>query len=63
MKGHAGDLYAICWHPTKPDVFISAAETGRVFVWDAKDTVLLRSGQAGGVLRTTTRPAFNTGTL
>lgn len=47
MKGHSADLYAICWHPTKPDVFISAAESGRVFVWDAVGTGLLRHGTAG----------------
>lgn len=47
MKGHSAHLYAICWHPAKRDVFVSAAESGRVFVWDAGETRLLRHGAAG----------------
>jgi WD40 repeat protein len=48
---YGAELYAICWHPAKPDVFISAAESGRVFVWDAKGTNLLRHGLAGFLAR------------
>ena len=51
VKGHAADLYAICWHPTKRDVFVSAAESGRVFVWNAASPKLLRHGVAGFPVR------------
>lgn len=51
LKGHSADLYALCWHPAKPGVFVSAAESGRVFVWDAEGTSLMRHGRAGCAAR------------
>ena len=47
MKGHRADLRAVCWHPTAPDVFISASESGSLYLWSAAETKVLRCADVG----------------
>uniref|UniRef100_A0A7S0T1C8 EML-like second beta-propeller domain-containing protein n=1 Tax=Mantoniella antarctica TaxID=81844 RepID=A0A7S0T1C8_9CHLO len=51
VYGHLADLYAVATHPTDPDVFASAAEADRVFLWNAADCNLIRTSPTGVVGR------------
>jgi len=45
--GHNADLYHLAWHPSKPDVFATACESARVFVWDAASRDMQRTCSVG----------------
>ena len=47
IYGHTADLYGLCWHPAIPTVFATAAESNRVFIWDAEDRVVLATCGVG----------------
>lgn len=47
IYGHTADLYGIAWHPLRPNVFATACESERVFVWDAEARELLRTCSIG----------------
>jgi WD40 repeat protein len=41
IYGHAGDVNAVCFHPSTPSWFVTASDTQRVFIWDAHKRCLL----------------------
>ncbi|KAK3275930.1 hypothetical protein CYMTET_15970, partial [Cymbomonas tetramitiformis] len=47
IYGHTADLYSVCFHPTKPPIFMSASESSRVFLWNADNRALVRSCSVG----------------
>mmetsp|Transcript_7472 Transcript_7472/g.24809 ORF Transcript_7472/g.24809 Transcript_7472/m.24809 type:complete len:915 (+) Transcript_7472:548-3292(+) len=49
IPGHSADLYCIAWHPLKPNIFASAAETNRLCLWDAANRQQLRAVALGAV--------------
>ena len=51
VHGHMADLHAVATHPADPNVFASAAEADRVFLWNASDRTLTRTAPAGLVAR------------
>ena len=51
VHGHMADLHAVATHPKDPNVFASAAETDRVFLWNANDHALSRTAPAGLIAR------------
>ena len=51
VHGHMADLHAVATHPRDPNVFASAAETDRVFLWNANDHALTRTAPAGLIAR------------
>ena len=51
IYGHTADLYGLCWHPALPTVFATAAESSRVFIWDAEDRVVLATCGVGFACR------------
>jgi hypothetical protein len=51
VYGHIADLYAVATHPADPDVFASAAEADRVFLWNAADHNLIRTSPTGEDVR------------
>ena len=51
VHGHMADLHAVAAHPKDPDVFASAAEADRVFLWNARDRALVRTAPAGLIAR------------
>jgi len=51
VHGHLADVRAVATHPRDPNVFASAAEADRVFLWNASDLSLTRTSPAGLVSR------------
>ena len=51
VHGHLADLHAVATHPRDPNVFASAAEADRVFLWSAADRNLSRTAPAGLIAR------------
>ena len=47
VHGHAADLHAVAAHPRDPNVFASAAEADRVYLWSATDRNLTRTSPVG----------------
>ena len=47
IDGHEADLYSIEWHPTKPNVFATACESSRLFVFDAQKRVVMKTCKVG----------------
>ena len=47
IYGHTADLYGIAWHPLRPNVFATACESERIFVWDAAKRELQRTCSIG----------------
>lgn len=45
--GHSADLYYLSWHPAKPDIFATACESSRVFLWDAATRDMCRTCSVG----------------
>ena len=35
-KSHSGSVDQLCWHPTKPEVLVTASGDKTVRVWDAR---------------------------
>ena len=35
MDGHSGDIYFVAFHPTKPGIFSTVADSGHVHLWDS----------------------------
>ena len=44
IYGHNGSVTAVAWHPKKRNIFASAAQSERVYVWDAHTRHMLRTG-------------------
>jgi len=51
IDGHEADLYSIEWHPTKPEVFATACESSRLFVFDAQRRVVMKTCKVGFLAR------------
>lgn len=34
MDGHSGDIYNVAFHPTKPHILATVADSGHVHLWD-----------------------------
>ena len=47
VHGHLADLHAVAAHPRDPNVFASAADADRVFLWSASDRNLTRTSPIG----------------
>lgn len=45
--GHAGTIWGIAAHPFEPNIFVSAAQSSTVKVWDAKGKHMLRASSVG----------------
>ena len=35
MDGHSGDIYFVAFHPSKPGIFSTVADSGHVHLWDS----------------------------
>ena len=51
IDGHEADLYSIEWHPGKPEVFATACESSRLFVFDAQRRVVIKTCKIGFLAR------------
>lgn len=47
IEGQEEDMWRLATHPTKPNVFASTCESGRVRVWDSDKFDLLCSASVG----------------
>eukprot|EP00794_Sanderia_malayensis_P015920 gene15920-17521_t len=41
MKGHSDSVDQLCWHPSHPDLLVTASGDKTIRIWDARSNVLL----------------------
>ena len=41
-KGHSGSVDQLCWHPTKPEVLVTASGDKTIRIWDVRGKSLKR---------------------
>lgn len=49
IPGHAGDVWGLAWHPTKPHVLLTVNDGRRLRLWDTHKRCLLQSPQEVGL--------------
>ena len=46
MDAHSGDIYSVAFHPAKPNVFATVADSGHIHVYDAGEHRAFNAPQA-----------------
>ena len=47
MDGHSGDVYFIAFHPAKPNIFCTTADSGHIHIWDSSLRQMMQCAPVG----------------
>lgn len=50
-RGHSDSVDQLCWHPTNPDLFVTASGDKTIRIWDVRTTKCMATvNTKGGIL-------------